>query len=243
MPKLKHTIHPERKDDDKLTVSPKLDESRWRPSEKWSVWISGITGIFVVAAAIIYGFQLQEMRKSTDASTKASSIAERAVGVAEKSLQASIDSSRIDQRAWVGIKDITLLPLEEGKPLIAQIRISNSGRTFAREVRIPGMLIFDASKIETDEAIKTAITHYQNKPPAIMGVIFPNGEILQPCIVEGSINSASIEAILADKLNVYIIGEIQYLDVFGQHHTTTFFSRYFPLLRTFQFQAKHNEAD
>ena len=85
--------------------------------------------IFCVQAFIFYG-QFREMKKSTDAATKAAN-------AAETSVKQATETMRLDQRAWVGpIHADGNLPAEVDKDFLISIQIKNSGKTFAKKVGV-----------------------------------------------------------------------------------------------------------
>ena len=90
-----------------------------------------ILAFFLVVAAIIgaciYGWQLSEMRKSTNAATKAAKAAEDSVLLAKQ-------NAHLDQRAWVVVSDVSGVP-EVGKPFIVTMNITNVGKTFAKNLK------------------------------------------------------------------------------------------------------------
>ena len=88
--------------------------------------VTFMTFCAICIQATIYVFQLKEMRKSTDAATKAAKAAEDSVTLVR-------ENAHLDQRAWVVVSDVSGVP-EVGKPFIVTINISNLGKTFAKNL-------------------------------------------------------------------------------------------------------------
>src|SRR6266849_1033448 len=72
-----------------------------------------------------------EFKKAAAESTKA---AKEGVASTKTSIENSQEAFRDDQRAWVGVGDVTVLQFDENK-LKVQINLSNSGKTPALKVR------------------------------------------------------------------------------------------------------------
>ena len=103
------------------------DSNNFKKTANWEKRHFAINAIIAVVgglALIIYWCQLREMRKSTDAAT-------RAAKAAEDSITFARNSAHLDQRAWVAPIDVTGKP-EEGKPYKVAVTFKNTGRTFAK---------------------------------------------------------------------------------------------------------------
>lgn len=98
----------------------------WRDSQWWQVIVAGILVPFGIYAVIVYSEQLDEMRKSTDAAT-------RAAKAAEDSVMLTRETAHLDQQAWVAVTAISGTPKPDELTNI-NVLIRNSGKTFAKNV-------------------------------------------------------------------------------------------------------------
>jgi len=87
-----------------------------------------ITGALVAFGTLFYalaaGVQVWLLRESLSASSAA--------------LNASIEASHNEQRAWIAIESMQLTLLEADKPLKTEVKIINTGKTIALELFYPG---------------------------------------------------------------------------------------------------------
>ena len=159
-------------------------------------------------------------QKALDASSKQS----------KASLDASIVSSRLEQRAWVGVTDLHLVgTIEAGKPISAVAVLNNTGRTIARDVR--SVLVVHTSLGPID------IEEYSKHPDEPMGEpfglkqgvfnLFPN-QIMNLPAQSGVPDAEAVEAIRTRIRILYAFGQVSYMDVFSRHHITNFCGVYTP---------------
>jgi hypothetical protein len=135
-----------------------------------------------------------------------------------QSLNASIESSRLDQRAWVGTGDavFTFSPTEPPK---AQVTMKNTGKTPALQVAHSiGWVELSKDKTLTLEDIKY-LPNMQNMQDAIC---FPTQSVPLD-IQNGQIPpTGSIDLLKSGEDIVYVFGKITYADVSGKQHWTEF---------------------
>ena len=118
-------------------------------------------------------------------------------------LDASIEMSRTDQRAWLGVKDITLThALTINHPIQISVNTFNSGKTPALEVTLPEISVGDGE----DHMLKTA-------PSKDRGVVAPNNN--EVFYSSASVSNDVIDGLEAAKIRVYVRGRIEYKDIFG----------------------------
>jgi len=157
----------------------------------------------------IYGGRLDEMRKATQA--------------ALESIKLTRESAHLDQRAWVGTIAV------EGQPKVRevmrfQVTIKNSGKTFARKMRVSSCGYTRESALgpppfEIDE---TGAPYLQ--PDASSVLMMPE----QTTTTEYVLNNAAVvsDTFLDDLKNgakvVWLHGRIMYEDIFGCPHWTKF---------------------
>ncbi len=157
-------------------------------------------------------------------------------------LDASIEASRNDQRAWVGIKSMDVTLLETDKPLKTEVKIINTGKTIALDLYYPGAVQTSWVPLDIEKFERS-----KNMPPATApmraGVLFQNIEVNIPAETSVPLNSQQVEAIKARRLLVYLFGEIHYKDIFRRPHTTQYCGVYVPGTRRFEDCTQHTSVD
>lgn len=131
-----------------------------------------------------------------------------------KALDASIAASRTDQRAWLGVKDITLShPLVINLPIDISVNTFNSGRTPA----------LDADLVEI--SVGDSETHMTKTAPSTgRGVVAPNNN--EVFLSSAASPNNVIEALISGRIRVYVRGRLEYKDIFGSPHQTLFCAYY-----------------
>lgn len=179
-----------------------------------------IATIVIAVATVLTYLEVHSGSTQTDriiaADERIAKAMEDSVAKSQSALDASIEASRNDQRAWFGIKEITLAnPLAPGKPVQISIMGLNTGRTpaldlYATEVRV--------GPSETDRS-RDFVIHMPDRE-----VVAPNNTDVFYATVTYS--DDSIRAIMAETIRIYVRGELKYRDVFGRSHTTMFCAYY-----------------
>jgi hypothetical protein len=206
---------------------PTASDEEWRRQQRknwrrqlcpqWTMVV--ITGGGVIVAAFTIGI-LNETLKATqiaaDAAKTQATAAKQAIELAEKTL-------RQDQRAWVGVKEITFRgQVRPGSELFAVIQVQNTGKTPALEVAIENALTFK-------KPTKESLAGLPKIGPFAKIAIAPNN-IFIAIQMFGQGDIEKLESSIA-----YIYGKISYKDVFDGEHETWFCSYYrrdfFPALR------------
>lgn len=138
----------------------------------------------------------------------------------QKALDASISATRLEQRAWVAAVAVELDTIDADKPVSGYVAWSNSGRSFAKEVKPLCHYISIPSSISNE--------------PQLMGLVAPSTQIgsigvLPPqarykTIIKGEqpIPALQKDTMATYSWYTYVWGEITYKDVFGNLHATTF---------------------
>jgi hypothetical protein len=152
-------------------------------------------------------------------------------------LNASIATSRTDQRAWLGIKDITLVnTLKPGEHVIVGVNTLNSGKTPAIEASL-----IEASA-GTDEK-KFTMELIRPEQGASKVAVAPTATTMFYMSFDGS--DATTKALIDGVLRVYVRGRIGYRDIFGREHKTLFCAYYPTPVKTTNFSncANGNSMD
>jgi hypothetical protein len=140
---------------------------------------------------------------------------ENTVGQANKSFNASLETARTDQRAWVGVVKLNSFNFKTGPNYFIPFDIVNSGKTPALNVRTKATL-------KTLEKGTQFIPTYQ--PPTTV----PSLSVVQPQMhmelttLPIDISASQFANIKNGRGILYAYGDITYDDIFGKSHETTF---------------------
>lgn len=157
----------------------------------------------------------------------------------EGAIKATQEAMRQDQRAWVGLMQITGLP-EVGKPYEASALFSNSGKTpaakfthQARSIVLPKGTQFVADYNAKQLGEQSFIT------------LFPNQFFHDDIKASNGQNVAQsdLDLINSGTIVVYVFGRSCYDDVFGKHHWQRFCDLYDPAGKTYLSCSVYNEID
>ncbi|SRR5258708_6789126 len=187
--------------------------------------------IVLLTAAIVFwgGMTWWEMHDAGTQTNKIIAADERlakamedSVAQAKIGLDASIDISRNDQRAWVGITGIQIRTLQPGQKIEMNMPLQNSGKTAAVDVRTRSFVHLSDTPLNVSAFI--ANRNDQFKPPM---VIFPNIADANITLVSPlPFSEVEITAIKNGRKFMYAFGEIRYKDVFDRPHHTLFCGMY-----------------
>ena len=193
----------------RCSPSPEYPPFEWL---KFAVSVIGLLAL--VGYTTLAAFQLTEMRKATDAS-------EQAAKAARDAVTQSRSNAHLDQRAWIGIGNIT------GEPALGQIWkiivvFHNSGKTPARNLH--GVSLPDP--VKKGGSPNFSYTHDKHFSG---GMIPPNGDFNATLIPTRSKSTGKpspmtqplLDSITTGDLSVYVHGRITYDDIYGCTHWLT----------------------
>lgn len=182
--------------------------------------------------------QAKKMGTMSDAADKIKEAAQgmviqdqRIADNAEKAMEASnaqskavldeaIDSSHLEQRAWVANMRIEMDAPTVGKKIEARVIWQNTGKTFAMHVKPVCHLGF----VEMPFASENELMQDASEPARqSIGVMPPNGESRTPVITENSASDTD-KSRIEGSWYTYVWGEITYDDIFKHPHITKFCS-------------------
>jgi len=175
----------------------------------------------VIAVATVFTYtEIKSGSAQTDriiaADGRIAGAMESAVGQAGKALNASIEAARTDQRAWFGIKEITLAnPLAVGKPVNISILGLNTGKTPALELSMEEIRIGPSETARDRDLVIKGIDRE---------VVAPNNTDL--FYETATYSDESVKGIMAGVIPIYVRGSLEYQDIFGATHVTTFCAYY-----------------
>jgi hypothetical protein len=198
-------------------------------------------GMLVTSAAqcSFNAAQVKEMRRGSELSAAA-------LSQSEKALNASIEASRLDQRAWVGVMAISLSAFEAGKPLAHSVRISNSGKTFAKEMSAVIFSMVVNQPPATADHIQAEADKLKLRPPSDtlpVSVLPPGGEVTFTQSSPDIVTKEIFDRIHSGESKLYLMGEIFYEDVFGEKHFTRVFSSYGAKEKAFKAERGYTNAN
>jgi hypothetical protein len=132
-------------------------------------------------------------------------------------------SLRLDHRAWLSPSSVPNIPLEDGKPLVQLVILTNTGRTPAKKVagRIVTVLVgrSEVPHFDYTHGVQfPAGIMFPNQPMPVSSLLIPRGVpqgvIPQPILMSGLMR----QQIGAGQAFILTYGNITYDDVFGEHH-------------------------
>jgi len=153
---------------------------------------------------------------------------------------ATVAQNRLDQRAWVGLKTLIVLPLAVGQRVRADLTFTNTGKTLALNTTAKTGIGIAAKNGPPD-------WFYGDKwknTKVFKNVVFPQGEIQTKVYIEGFLLDSAWLALLQDgRQKLYVYGRCEYDDVFGKKHFTEFCDVYQPETGSVLTCATHNSAN
>lgn len=211
--------------------------ANWEWTAIATVVIAIATACYVVIAYFQFGVMrgtLEEMRINSHQSKDA--------------LDSAIDNFRLDQRAWVGVSEISSAPYVEngikvfaktGEKIKAEVVIKNTGKTPAFKVKniISLHYVKAGDKISVD---KSGLEELENS-----NRIMQPGSVgyLETPELGGFPNQADIQNLADKKYFVYVTTFITYEDVFNQSHFTEHCAVLMPNLSSFGLCKTNNNAN
>jgi hypothetical protein len=198
-------------------------------------WVTAIgTWSAVVAASVYAGiaaYQLGQMRKATRAAEAAALAARDSARTESETLRNSIQSFRLDERAWIEIGKIETIayppdPPKFGATFKFGFYPKNVGKTVATDVTVHLDNVFGSGMLLTDEKgirmFEDQLFKQQGSPKRSLSPDKPAPQTLAP----GELSVAPVYIGGQEPSHMghgsywygYIIGRIDYVDVFGTHH-------------------------
>ncbi len=204
-------------------------------------WMARFTGALVLTAIIAGGvstYQAKVARQSADAALISAKAAESALEEMKKSsadthalaeaaktqaintgkaVDATVEQSRLDQRAWVGPKFTASIRIVAGEVGVSEVIITNTGRT-------PALNVWVKATNTVQGIDETPTFNYPERPTARpkFGAISPGDG--QKIVVQ-SVGPVSADLVdqLRNKQRIFrYYGLIHYEDIFGGTHETKF---------------------
>jgi hypothetical protein len=171
--------------------------------------------------------------KTSNAQAKQQS--DQALRQGRDALNATIEQSKLGQRAWVGVSDSRLAQFEANKSIRVEITLTNSGNTPARDAHestgyaLSRIYLREPPKEATARLDKLLPQRSANPLPpqgrfvTRLGDIPPVGANASPEDLGGvAVVRESYDAIKSKVEILYVFGEYEYRDISGRSHTTRF---------------------
>lgn len=193
----------------KRQLELQIRDERKARFDGWGRWISLFVGMLGAATGLVVVLQWRVMNQQLDEMKASNDLARQAMEVSE--------------RAWVGLKSITLLEkLSPGKAPRVSVVIENGGHSPALETMVRVILIATDEVFPKNPPYPDSGTQGRSAvfaPGATHYLEIQNGPLLTLQEVKYFNNGQS-------KLFVY--GFAEYKDIFGKGHKTTFCGEYVP---------------
>jgi hypothetical protein len=229
-----------------LTTQPTTEDKQWDKQERlWErqIRVNVILNWITLGTAIVglYGLLiLNETLKATQIAAKAAESqvksTERATRIAEDTFKHTVETFRLDQRAWVAPIEVITPILKVGASPTFGFLISNTGKTPAlrhRNIVVYRVLPKEQKFVADYPNIKSSSTS-AILPGARMGISVPSERI---------VTQADIEELRTGAKILYVYGQLFYDDVFKQSHYTRFCVYLHTDLSSFQSCDTYNDAN
>ncbi len=158
----------------------------------------------------------EQTKVAADAATVSAKAAQDSADAAKESNRITLQTTRNDQRAWVGVSRFLGKEIKPGVEMRFGVRISNFGRTPARSVRTQTSW----SALPRSTPFTPVYPPRKRSQQASASVVMPTfeGEVLAPPVI---FTESQVKALESQLSYFYVYGRITYDDVFGHPHFTT----------------------
>lgn len=196
--------------------------------------VIAVATIVIAIAAGLTWWETHGAGEQTDkviaADERVANAMERAVGQANDAFTGTVNQSRLDQRAWVGVSDSVTTAFSIGNPWTVSVIFFNSGRTPARNVQasvryrlsrepisgpnqgdIEKLVFYPVQSIAPQGRFAYAIGYSTSAGTSTPDEMTGNLDI-----------SSRFNDIKSQKLQIYYFGILKYDDVFGNHRETQY---------------------
>jgi hypothetical protein len=190
----------------------------------------------ICVQAGIYLLQVRQMKKSTEAATKAAN-------AAEASVRQVRTTARHDERAWIALVDIQGIP-EVGTMFSVNLVSQNSGKTFAKNLTMRAVIEIAKKGEEPDFSLDDSDAARKDSGVSLLA---PNADYVMDVELRKQtppheITQSDLDGIRSGNLVVFVHGRMTYDDIFGCSHWTSFCARLKPDLKYASY-GRHNDTD
>ena len=174
--------------------------------------INGVLAAATVGALVVIYYQFKEMQRST----------------------------RLDQRAWVGIVGIDATPPSLNQPFAVTVQAKNTGKTPAKKVR-SSVYFQDLNAGEMPDFSRDGFSYPSGARSVTL--VPPNAPYVTRTDIFDAITQAQLDDWKSRKKIFWVAGKIFYEDIFDCKHWTTFCFYLHPSLQGYSSHEEHNDAD
>jgi hypothetical protein len=153
-------------------------------------------------------------------STEIAESMKASLGHAHKALDASIESSRMDNRAWITSHGISFEDIVPGKTPKFNVFVINSGKSPAFTGINTLIKVFDSSDEKGLDA--ELAKPWLDESGGNHAIMYPGQELRVSIEGEEAISGETLAQIKLGSKILYIIGVIPYRDIYGVSHRTKF---------------------
>jgi hypothetical protein len=223
-------------------IRKEASDTRQEGRDRIRLFFEG-SGLLIASVLAVANIGLWLVTKEVSNATRdAAAAANSQVQASKDSIDATVKQFRLDQRAWLGPKGITLHEMHAPEPIVATITIMNFGKTPAMAVSARYYLHASDVKINARDYAR----HPVEPPPTGISptfILLPNATMdLVP--QTGTTDNLGISSVNNGKKFLYAFAWINYRDVFGEPHQTKFCALYDARVKTFSTcEASYDSAD
>lgn len=194
----------------------------YRDRAKWTDKTITLLTFGIVFLAFMQWREMHEGGEQTDKIIRADNSIATAmannVSLAQANYAATVEQAEIAQRAWVsGVIDPPG-PIKADQPVTFRFVFTNTGKTPALRVRF--LTKRNAVGLTKSPTLDTEQPIFRERDMRAQGQMLPNQESISDITVWFSKKDADL--INTQKVRIYLSARIEYDDVFGTHHWTTF---------------------
>ena len=188
---------------------PEAAHRRWTQSEKYHFWLNVFLAVIGVIALFIYYWQLEEMRKSTDAATKAATAAEESIKLTKQALEVTKKDLIASNIPWVDVQNVSM-QFDGQKEGVLSYKTENHSQTAAA---------FDVDVVWT--IYSDSPTRFTDVPKAETGDVYMPGSIR---LFSYPVRTEDAKKITDGSLKVQFW--VTFADVFGKKYAYTLMTSY-----------------
>jgi hypothetical protein len=232
----------------KWYFKPILPQIKWKEIGE----ILALVVAFIVCAIYwkqlnVMSGQLREIQGGSSQTSQLIANAAHEASNSDKSLKATIDNFHLEQRAWIGVKQIVVGPLNANEPLKIDVVLTNTGKTIGTVTSTISKVLPSFHEEDIDKFISSPEWMEKDRerrmtPPRVT-LVFPNFEFAFQILSPGPLYDWQAKSIQSGQIQIYVFGDIYYSDVFGRSHFTKFCGFYVPSAKMFGTCKSHNSAD
>jgi hypothetical protein len=197
---------------------PHKCKKHWLEYATFAVEIFGLIGLAIYALLTLGIYQ--ESKKSAAASVCSANAAQASAQISKEAVEITRDQMRLDQRAWIAVKDI------HGPPSSPVVTFLDTGKTPARKV-----IMFQSSQWVASGVLPSFEVKGKGKR---LGLLSP--------VTERTANQQT--GVQSQQWPIlYVWGTFTYEDIFKQPHWTTFCAHITAGDQFWNFCEQHNDTD